>query len=93
MAKYIKSHSNFVLSQKHQDIKDGTVLDRDITTIGGISDFPSSQVPIYRSGNFLISVRGGSKPTNEYNSENWSEKGNDTFIEYSFPKFFIIKFS
>ena len=54
----IKSHSNYVLKSKHQVIEDGTIWERDITTIGGISDFPSGQIPVYKSGNFIISVRG-----------------------------------
>ena len=73
MPKYIKSHSNYVLKSKHQDINDGTIYERDITTIGGIGDLPNGQTPIYRSNNFIVSVRSGGKSSNQYNSENWKE--------------------
>ena len=39
MADYIKSHSNFVLKKKHQDINSGVIYERDITTIGGLNQF------------------------------------------------------
>lgn len=70
---YIKSHSNYVLQKKHQDINDGTIYERDITTIGGVSDFPQGQTPIYRSNNFIVSVRSGSKQSNQYNTNKWEE--------------------
>ena len=73
MANYIKSHSNWVLQSKHQDINDGTIYERDITTIGGVSDFPNGQTPIYRSNNFIVSIRNGSKQSNQYNTNKWEE--------------------
>ena len=54
---YIKSHSNYVLKTKHQLTKDGTVWERDMTTIGGLNQYAKGQVPIYKSGNFIITVR------------------------------------
>lgn len=70
---YIKSHSNYVLKSKHQDIKDGTIWERDITTIGALNQFSPGQMPIYQTSNFIISVRGDSKVTNQYNSTSWDE--------------------
>ena len=58
MGKYIKSHSNYVINEKHQTTNDGTIYERDITTIGGRDRFTPGQVPIYRSGNFLITTNG-----------------------------------
>ena len=78
MAKYIKSHSNYVLKSKHQDINGGTIYERDITTIGGVSDFPNGQTPIYRSNNFIISVRDNGLPSNQYNTEKWEENESGT---------------
>ena len=72
----VKSHSNYVLKSKHQVIKDGTIWERDITTIGGISDYPSGQVPVYNSGNFIISVRGDGGVSNKYTPTKW--KANDS---------------
>ena len=74
MPQYIKSHSNYVLEKKHQDVNDGTIYERDIATIGGIGSFPrGGQTPIYRSNNFLITVRDDSKPSNQYNTEKWQD--------------------
>lgn len=53
---YIKSHSNYVLKSRHQLTNDGTILERDITTIGGLNQFSKGQVPIYKSSNFIITV-------------------------------------
>lgn len=36
---FIKSHSNYVLKKNHQTISDGTIWERDITTIGGVNQF------------------------------------------------------
>ena len=72
----IKSHSNYVLKKKHQLVSDGTVFERDITTIGAVNQFSPGQTPIYRSGNFIITVNGGTPGTNQYNTNKW-EKGID----------------
>ena len=54
--KYIKSYSNYVLKTKHQQTNNGTIFERDITTIGGRDQFAKGQVPIYRTGNFVITT-------------------------------------
>ncbi len=72
----IKSHSNYVLKNKHQLINDGTVFERDITTIGAVNQFAPGQTPIYRSGNFIITVRDDRGGMNQYNTQKW-EKGAD----------------
>lgn len=73
---WIKSHSNYVLKKKHQEVSDGTVWERDITTIGGINQFAKGQVPIYQSGNFIITVRADKKTSNQYNSTSWVDNDN-----------------
>jgi hypothetical protein len=70
---FIKSHSNYVLKKKHQDVSDGTIFERDITTIGAVDQFSPGQTPIYRSNNFIITVRNDGKPSNQYNSTKWKE--------------------
>ena len=72
----IKSHSNYVLKKKHQLVSDGTVFERDITTIGAVNQFAPGQIPIYRSGNFIITVRDDRRGMNQYNTKKW-EKGLD----------------
>lgn len=74
MPKYIKSHSNYVLKSKHQVLGDGsTIFERDITTIGGLNQFAPGQKPIYRSNNFIITVRDDGGISNQYNRKKWSE--------------------
>jgi hypothetical protein len=72
----IKSHSNYVLKKKHQLVNDGTIYERDITTIGAVNQFAPGQIPIYRSGNFIITVRDDRRGMNQYNTKKW-EKGLD----------------
>ena len=69
----IKSHSNYVLKKKHQEIEDGTIWERDITTIGGVNQFSPGQIPIYKSSNFIITVRNDGKVSNQYNQSKWKE--------------------
>lgn len=70
---FIKSHSNYVLKSKHQDINDGTIFERDITTIGAVDQFSPRQTPIYRSNNFIVTVRNDGRPANQYNTSKWKE--------------------
>ena len=70
---YIKTHSNYVLKKDHQTVTDGTIWERDITTIGGVNQFSPSQIPIYRSNNFIITVRNEGKESNQYNRLKWKE--------------------
>ena len=72
---FIKSHSNYVLKKKHQDISDGTIYERDITTIGGLNQFAKGQAPIYRSSNFIITVNAAPTPTKDGGGTKWV--GND----------------
>lgn len=72
----VKSHSNYVLKSRHQDVDDGTIYERDITTIGGVNQFSKGMTPIYRSNNFIITVRNDNSSTNVFNNTNWER--NDT---------------
>ena len=58
MAGYIKSHSNYRLQTRHQTVNDGIILERDISTVGGINAFSEGQASVYQSGNFVILVNG-----------------------------------
>ena len=65
-----------MLKKKHQLVNDGTIYERDITTIGAVNQFAPGQIPIYRSGNFIITVRDDRRGMNQYNTKKW-EKGLD----------------
>lgn len=73
----VKSHSNYVLKSRHQDVSDGTIYERDITTIGGVNQFAKGMTPIYRSNNFIITVRNDKGSTNTYVNSKW-EKNSDS---------------
>lgn len=79
MAKYIKSHSNYVVKKQHQLTNDGVIYERDITTIGGLNKFAKGQKPIYQSGNFIITVRDDQNGTKNYTNDKWF-KNNDSEI-------------
>lgn len=71
MAKYIKSYSNYVLRTKHQNISDGTIFERDITTIGGRDRFSKGQVPVYKSGNFVITINNDINDFKKLSEQDW----------------------
>jgi len=76
MAEYIKSYSNYVLKKKHADTNEGTIYERDITTIGGVDNFTTGQVPVYRSGNFIISVNNDTTFLKNPEVKGWYENEN-----------------
>ncbi len=76
MSNYIKSHSNYVLKKKHQDINSGTIFERDITTIGGLNQFAKGQTPIYKSSNFIITVNNETLPSRQIDNGEWFKSPN-----------------
>lgn len=82
MQKYIKSYSNFILKSKHKSLDDGTIFERDYTTIGGRDNMTSGQVPIFRDGNFLITVNNDIVPTKPYSVDKWLENQGGTSWTY-----------
>ena len=77
---YIKSHSNYVIKKRHQNTNDGTIFERDITTIGGINRFSKGQLPIYNSGNFIITARETNKTSKDYSNDNWFKNGDKDIV-------------
>lgn len=73
---YIKSHSNYTLKKRHQNINGGRVYERDITTIGGRETYADSQTPMYRSGNFIITTNNASSAKKNLSNESWEENEN-----------------
>ena len=73
---YIKSHSNYVLKKRHQNVNGGTIYERDITTIGGRNNFSKGQVPIYQSGNFVITVNNEDNVQKSICSQGWEQNDN-----------------
>lgn len=73
---FVKSHSNYVLKKRHQTTKDGTIYERDITTIGGLDQFAPGQIPIYKSGNFIITVNKEDNSSRHIMPTKWEENDN-----------------
>lgn len=73
---YIKSHSNYVLKKRHQNVNGGTIYERDITTIGGRNSFSKGQVPLYQSGNFVITVNNEDNVQKSVYSQGWEQNDN-----------------
>lgn len=73
---YIKSHSNYVLKKRHQNVNGGTIYERDITTIGGRNNFSKGQVPVYQSGNFVITVNNEDNVQKSIYSQGWEQNDN-----------------
>ena len=78
----VKSHSNYVLKKKHQNVSDGTIWERDIATIGRANFFAPGQQPIFRDNNFIITVRDDGSVANQYNRVGWKESssGNNSTV-------------
>ena len=73
---YIKSHSNYVLKSRHQLTNDGVINERDITTIGGLNQFAKGQTPIYKSGNFIITVNDDNNTVRTVENAKWESNEN-----------------
>jgi hypothetical protein len=72
MPNYIKTKSKYVKEKTHQVINDGKILERDWSTIGGITPFlPDGQTSIYADGNFLVSVGNAKNISYDRLPENW----------------------
>lgn len=71
---YIKTHSNYVLKKRHKFVNGNrTVFERDITTIGGVNQFAPGQIPMYRSGNFIITVNNENTSSRHIKGGGWAE--------------------
>lgn len=70
---FIKTYSNFVIKQKHKDSNVGNIYERDITTIGGLNQFAPGQIPIYKSGNFIITINNEKSPSRYIKKVGWEE--------------------
>lgn len=91
---FIKSYSNYVLKNKHQDVNNGYVLERDITTIGGVDQFAKGQIPIYKSSNFIITVNNEIAPKRDLIDDGfniWTEEDlkNNTDVDEESDKIVV----
>ena len=54
MARYTKISSKYILAKRHQNIAQGTLYERDWTTIGNVHRLEPGKRPYYGDGNFLF---------------------------------------
>ena len=73
---YIKQRSNYVLQTKHKTTNNGTIWERDITTVGGLNSFGSGQYPIYQSSNFILTVNMDNNLSRYIERYGWEENEN-----------------
>ncbi len=73
----IKSYGNYVLQQKHKLINQGTIFERDYSTIGGIGEGFDSNPTTYRQGTFVYEINDEIVTTKIYNNNEWvkNDKG------------------
>ena len=78
----IKSYSNYVLQKKHQQINDGTVFERDFSTVGGVGDAFNSEAKMYRQGTFVFTINNEIITPKIYNTNQWEKNGeSDVWIK------------
>ena len=75
MPKFIKSHSNYRLSTLHQTTGEGKILERDISTVGGVPSFTAGQSTVYSSGNLIISINNTKEPARHVILGGWISNG------------------
>lgn len=74
---YYKSHSNYTIKSRHQDIGDGVIYERDFTTIGGLNQFAKGETPIYKSDNFIIAPSNHVLGSKDYVNTTWILSSNE----------------
>lgn len=72
---YTKSHSSYTIKKKHQEVEDGTIFERDISTVGGIVERFNGESITYNSGNFVLTNSKSFTPSVSLPSDRW--KTND----------------
>lgn len=80
MVKYIKSHSNYRLQNRHQVTHDGIIFERDISTVGGVNTFVNGQATVYQSGNFVMVVNNGGSIARHVKKDEWLASGDDNYF-------------
>ena len=71
--KFIKSYSVFVKKKTHQQVNDGTIFERDWLTTGGVDKFLPGQIPIYKNGNFIITVNNDPIQSKDYVTDDFEK--------------------
>lgn len=71
----IKTNSNYVIRKKHQTLDNGTVFERDFTTIGGVGDSFNSKEYTYKQGNFVFKINNEIPLPKIYQSNSWEKNG------------------
>lgn len=76
---YIKSYGNYVIQKKHKLLNNGTIFERDYTTVGGINDGLSIDTKYYRHGTFVFQNNTDQISEKKFNKNNWEKNGENDF--------------
>lgn len=75
----IKSYGNYVIQKKHQLINDGTIFERDYSTVGGVGDNFNSPQKMYQQGTFIYGVNDEIVSNKIYNQGEWEKNGDNEY--------------
>ena len=75
----IKSYSNYVVRKKHQLLNNGTVFERDFSTVGGVGDTFNSEYKFYRQGTFVYKISDEILLPKIYAKDTWEKNGDSCF--------------
>ena len=75
----IKSYGNYVIQKKHQLVNDGTIFERDYSTIGGIGDNFNSSQKVYQQGTFIYGLNGEIVSNKIYNRYEWESNSDGEY--------------
>ena len=92
MAKFIKSHSNYILRTQHQKTAEGSIFERDFMTISSLDGYSPDGIAVYGDNNFRFITREGKNVQKKHsrgswvinnisNDENWKLSTLDTSVQ------------
>ena len=75
----IKSYGNYVIQEKHKLTNNGTIFERDYSTIGGVGNGVKSNNLTYYQGNFVYEINNEIISTKLYNKNEWFKNDNSEY--------------
>ena len=69
----IKLKSGFSIQTKHQNVKNGLVLETDLSTMVNMTNIVPDQVPVYQSGNLVVTKNPTQNYRKNYKTKAWAD--------------------
>lgn len=76
---YIKSYGNYVIQKKHKLLKNGTIFERDYSTIGGVGNDFNENSKYYSHGTFVYQNNQEQISEKVFNKNNWEKNGENDY--------------